>query len=182
MYPQLPKSYPITHPVSEASSEILRSLEIAIQISSSLDYNTLSINEISEICQLKLPSLDRDLLYSSWHHVWFELSKNGGKFYLPQEFIGSIDDFLALHPCQKSGHIPDKILKSRLVLRTLHMMIVEWIVHYPGFNCRGMELGEALDFFCEKAGLDILEFDSFELKVEHSIKLIELLFSTDYDI
>ena len=182
MYPQLPKSYPTTHPVSVASSEILRSLEIAIQISSSLDYNTLSINEISEICQLKLPSLDGDLLYSSWHHVWFELSKNGGKLYLPQEFIGSIDDFLELHPCQKSGHIPDKILKSRLVLRTLHMMIVEWIVHYPGFNCRGMELGEALDFFCEKAGLDILEFDSFELKVEHSIKLIEFLFSTESDI
>ena len=182
--PQLPKKYDQVQFLSEASPEGLRSIEIAIQISTFVEYDTLSVEEISEICQLNLPPLERDSLYFCWHQIWFQLSRNGGKLYLPLEYLEVVHDFFEVHPCQESGKMQfNEKSKRHEFLKSLHMMIVEWIVHSPGFDCRGMLLGEALDFFCEKAGLtplhNVLPFDIAELKVEQSINLLNFLFSRD---
>ena len=152
-----------------------------MQISSATEYDTLSVAEISEVFKLNLPSLKKASLYSCWHHVWFQLSVRNGKFYLPPESKERAESFLKpVPPIELASFLKD-IPQSGQFIKILHMMIVEWIVNNPGFDCRGMLLTEALDFFCEQAGVaeldNVLELCSTDLKVESSITCLELVLS-----
>ena len=177
---QLPKESPHTVQENlETSPETLRAIEIAMQISSSTEYNTLSVAEISGVFQLNLPSLKKTSLYSCWHHVWFQLSVSNGKFYLPPESQKRTENFLQSVPPPENASFAENIPQLGQFIKIFHMMIVEWIVNNPGFDCRGMLLTEALDFFCERAGVaeldNVSELCSSDLKVECSITCLEFL-------
>ena len=174
---QMPKGSPETNEGLVASPETLRSLEIVIQMSA--EYNTLSVNEISDVCQLNLPSLKKESLHSQWHHIWFHLSVSNGRFYMPPESQKRAEKFLQTQPPSELALVALNILQADKFVKILHMMIVEWVVNNPGFDCQGMFLTEALDFFCEQAGIPelgkILEIDSNDLKVEDSISCFDFL-------
>ena len=171
----------------DTSPETLRAIEIVMQISSSTKYDTLSVAEISGVFQLNLPeSLKKTSLYSCWHYVWFQLSVSNGKFYLPPESQKRAEKFLKSVPPSEFESFVEDIPQSAQFIKILHMMIVEWIVNNPGFDCTGMLLTEALDFFCEQAGVaeldNVLELCSTDLKVECSIACLEFLLSRIGDL
>ncbi|KAL5256277.1 hypothetical protein ACHWQZ_G011489 [Mnemiopsis leidyi] len=176
---QMPKGSPETNEGLVASPETLRSLEIVIQMSA--EYNTLSVDEISDVCQLNLPSLKKESLHSQWHHIWFLLSVSNGRFYMPPESQKRAEEFLKTQAPSELALVALNVLQADKFVKILHMMIVEWVVNNPSFDCQGMFLTEALDFFCEQAGIPelgkILELDSNDLKVEDSISCFDFLLS-----
>ena len=57
------------------------------------------------------------------------------------------------------------------VLQVLHMMIIEWVLHWPAFPADGLSLCEALEFYSESVGVEWSETEILpeHFKIEQSI-------------
>ena len=128
----------------------LDSVEIAMQMCCSPG-NVLTVEDICLINNLSVP-VTRKELYGYWHQSWFRLSLKNGNVYIPHDTTADLNDFSCVVETAVLKELECLLnsfdMKHELLL-LLHMLIVEWVIHYPGFDCRGMGLGEALDFFSE---------------------------------
>lgn len=134
------------------SPEHLISIEITIQLSCTPG-NVLTVEDISSINKLNVPpAVCRNKLYYYWHQCWYHYSSQLGQIFIPTQLGTDLSDFMCVVDKSSLKEIKNLFSDSNLknhLLRLLHMMIVEWIIYYPGFDCKGLNLGEALDFFSE---------------------------------
>lgn len=163
------KSYGVSSDLIITPS-LLHDLEKTLQLSALSDYSMLSITTVTSAYNLTLPSdISRCDLFYLWHYCWLSLSLERGEFFVTEAEEG------VTSPHHVTS-LADAVTSPELLI-TLHMMVVEWVIHYPGFDCSGMLLTEALQFYCERSKIRVCCFESLSesLMIEDGIQLISMM-------
>ena len=151
----------------------LSSVEILIQVSTS-PTNILPLKDLASL--YNLPPLPAGHLYYTWHRIWLQLSCQLGKIFIPRNCnLGTTptEDLGTTRKPLSRDHIPASTLSRLQCL--LHMITVEWVLHYPGFDTTGLQLREALDLYAEQAGVGecggVVECVAEGLELQQSVEL-----------
>ena len=154
---------------------LLSKVETAIQLIARPNC-LLSVGDVSWALQLGLPAeIYTKNIYYFWHHIWWHLSLANKSIFIPE---------LCKIQCKQVsvGRINIGATISSDLSVTLHMLIVEWIIHYPGFDPSGWSLVEALEFYCEKRGRAQPTIDNVDIipsgaVIEHAMDIWNKLIS-----